>query len=366
MQAAETLFTLSALSGGTLLQAAGMLLLFVGFLFVGSKVLPGRRIAGPELEGERRVYKLNGLALFLVTATLGVVAQAAGWFSFSVLHTHFAALFVVANAFSLAVAGWLHLRSARARKASTGAGKSFFMGSELNPTLFGVDLKMFSYLPSLIGLAMFNLSFAAVQVERTGELTLAMGVYQAITFAYVFNYFQFEYGMVYTWDVIAERFGLGLVWGDYVLVPFFYSLAGWWLVDAPDGLPPVAAAGLVLLAASGFWLFRGANQQKHRFKQDPNVRIWGRPAETLDGRLLVSGFWGVGRHLNYTGEICIYFAFTLTTGFGSFWPYLLPAWLTGLLLHRSRRDDRRCRAKYGELWERYTKRVRYSVLPFVP
>ena len=240
------------------------------------------------------------------------------------------------------------------------------MGSELNPTCCGVDLKMFSYRPSLIGLAVFNLSFAAVQYETDGRLTLAMAIYQAITFVYVFNYFQFEYGMVHTWDIIAERFGLGLVWGDYVLVPFFYCLSGWWLVDAPDTLPPVAAAGIVLLAAFGFRMFRGANEQKHRFKQDPNVRIWGRPAETLDGRLLVSGFWGIGRHLNYTGEICVYLALTLTTGFVSWVPFLLPAWLTGLLLHRSRRDDRRCRAKYGELWERYTKRVRYSVLPFVP
>ena len=31
-------------------------------------------------------------------------------------------------------------------------------------------------------------------------------------------------------DVIAERFGWMLIWGDYVLVPFFYSLPGWFLV----------------------------------------------------------------------------------------------------------------------------------------
>jgi hypothetical protein len=31
--------------------------------------------------------------------------------------------------------------------------------------------------------------------------------------------------------------------------------------------------------------------------------IWGKPAETLGGRLLVSGFRGIGRKLNHTGEI---------------------------------------------------------------
>ena len=165
--------------------------------------------------------------------------------------------------------------------------------------------------------------------------------------------------MIHTWDIISERFGWMLVWGDYVLVPFFYCLPGWWLVHAPDPLSPAAAMPIVLLFAFGFWLFRGANQQKHGFKRDPDIRIWGQPARTLDGRLLVSGFWGIGRHLNYTGEICIYLAFALTTGFVSWGPYLLPAWLAGLLWHRSIRDERRCRAKYGELWERYTQRARF-------
>jgi len=130
-------------------------------------------------------------------------------------------------------------------------------------------------------------------------------------------------------------------------------------------MTPIGATALVILYLFGFWLFRGANQQKHRFKRDANTKIWGKPAETLDGRLLVSGFWGLGRHLNYTGEICIYLAFGMTEGFDSWIPYRLPAWLASLLIHRSIRDERRCHAKYGELWERYTKRVRFAMIPFV-
>ena len=136
--------------------------------------------------------------------------------------------------------------------------------------------------------------------------------------------------MIHTWDMVSERFGWMLVWGDYVLVPFFYSLAGWWLIHAPEPLSPIAATAIGLLFVFGFWLFRGANEQKHRFKRDPEVTIWGQPARSLDGRLLVSGFWGIGRHLNYTGEICIYLAFTLTTGLASWVPYLLPAWAGGV------------------------------------
>ncbi len=365
MAASELQIRVSALSVDSVLAAAGMLLVFIGILLVGSILLPGRRVAGPEIDGRSPAYKLNGLGLFLTVALAAGLAQISGWFSLAVLHTQFAALCVAANLFACAASGWLWWRGGRAPAAPRGTLRSFFFGREFNPTWLGVDLKLFSYRPSLIGLWLFNASFAAVQYQTYGELTLAMALYQVFSFVYVLNYFQFEYGMIHTWDMISERFGWMLIWGDYVLVPFFYSLAGWWLIHATEPLPAVAAVAIALLFGFGFWLFRGANEQKHRFKVDPHAPIWGQPARSLDGRLLVSGFWGIGRHLNYTGEICVYFAFVLTAGLASWVPYVLPAWLAGLLWHRSRRDERRCLAKYGQLWVRYTQQVRYSMLPFV-
>lgn len=346
-------------------EATAITVGFVGVLFLGSNLLPGRRVKLVDHRGRTRTCKLNGLSLLVTTAAIVTIAEVAGWFSLAFLYEHFLSLFVVANGLAFAVAGWLYWRGTRSEHSSEGFWPDFFFGVEHNPMWLGMDLKFFSYRPSLIALALFNASFAVVQYQTYGGLTLAMMLYQVFTFAYVFNYFQFEYGMVHTWDIVSERFGWMLVWGNLVLVPFFYCIAGWTLVHASGTLAPAAATGLVILYTFGFWLFRGANEQKHRFKQDPSARIWGRPAQTLDGRLLVSGFWGIGRHLNYSGEICIYLAFVLTAGFESWAPYLLPAWLIGLLLHRSRRDELRCRAKYGELWERYVQRVRYSMLPYV-
>ena len=353
------------LTGTSILLAMGIVLGFVIVLLIGSVLLPGRRIELAEDQGEPRVFKLNGLTLFLVTVLVVGLGQVLGWFSLAFLYNHFVALFIAANVFAFALAGWLYWGSASTRDEPKGFLREFFLGRDLNPVWFGIDLKFFSYRPSLIALALFNISFAVVQFETYGELSLAMVLYQVFTFVYVFNYFQFEYGMVHTWDIVSERFGWMLVWGNLVLVPFFYCIAGWTLVHAEVTLSPIFGGALVLLFVFGFWLFRGANEQKHRFKQDENTKIWGRPAETLDGRLLVSGFWGIGRHLNYTGEICVYLAFILTTGFESWIPFLLLAWLVGLLWHRSWRDEKRCRAKYGELWDRYVERARFSMIPFV-
>ncbi len=362
----------TAVSGIHLLEAAAIFLAFVGVLLLGSKWLPGRtEIGRPDADGVSRTYTLNGLALFLVVLLAAVLGDIFDVLSLSVLHTHFAELFIVANIFAFVLSAGLYWQAVRERSPTEGESddesegflRGVFFGRQLNPTWFGIDVKLFSYRPSLIALALFNVSFAVVQYDAYGELTLQMILYQAFTLLYVLNYFQFEYGMIYTWDIVAERFGWMLAWGDYVLVPFFYCLAGWWLIDATDSIPIPAAVLICLLFVVGFCMFRGANEQKHRFKQDAEASIWRRPAESLDGRLLVSGFWGVGRHLNYTGEICVYFAFALTTALVSWIPFALPVWLTALLWHRARRDDRRCRAKYGELWERYTQRVPYALIP---
>ena len=351
---------------GLVLEAAAMLLVFVGVLFLGSMLLPGHRVAGPNLEGKSRAYKLNGLALFLIVVMVVCLAQVFGWFSLSVLHTHFAALFVAANGFAFALSGWLYYRGARARDASPGVWRGFFFGLELNPTWLGVDLKLFSYRPSLIALALFNASFAVVQYETYGGLTLAMALYQIFTFLYVLNYFQFEYGMIHTWDMVSERFGWMLIWGR-LCVGAVFSIAlraGGCSTHRNRCLPlPPPRSSCCSPLASGS--SAAPTSKSTASSVTLRSRFGDNPPGRWTGACWSPDFGGIGRHLNYTGEICVYLAFTLTTGLASWVPYLLPAWLGGLLWHRSRRDERRCRAKYGELWGRYTQRVRYSMLPFV-
>jgi len=345
------------------LEAALAVSAFVMLLVLGSLVLPGSMRPGPEREnGKRQRYKLNGLLLFALVIGGALGGQWSGDLSLAEIALRLPSLALAANALAFSVSLALFLRGRRRGGRGIGA---FFYGAELDPAWLGLDLKIFSYRPSLIGLGLINLSLAALEVQRYGRMSVRMLVYQTFYLLYVANYFQFEHGMLFTWDVLAERFGWMLVWGDYVLVPFFYSIPGWYLLDNRAPLAPAALAGILTLYIAGFCLFRGANQQKHRFKQNPNARIWGGPARSLDGRLLISGFWGIGRKLNYTGELAMYWAWTLLCGFHSAIPYLLPLWLTGFLLHRARRDEKRCRAKYGALWDAYCARARFRMIPFL-
>lgn len=350
--------------------------LFVGFvlvLFAGSRLLPGRIVRGavPADGGSPPEYRLNGQALFWWC----VAAMAlCGWLSPRTLSwpaRHWAEILVAANVFAFGVAGVLYVSGLRGRPPEElragvrGRVRGYFYGVRLNPVWAGVDLKFFSYRPSLIGLLVLNASTAATQYVDQGSVSGRMTLYQVFFFLYLANYFQFEGGMVHTWDIVVERFGWSLVWGDFVLVPFFYGISGRSIAILREPLPLRLAVVCCVLFSFGFWLFRGANDQKHRFKENSSAKIWGRPAEALDGRLLISGFWGIGRKLNYTGELMIYISWTMLCGTASGWPYLLPAWLLVLFVHRAHRDDRRCRAKYGELWDRYCRRARFRMFPFV-
>ena len=348
-------------------------LIYVGFvvaLFLGSRFLPGRDVEGVQLaDGTRQRYRLNGLLLYGLTfALMGVAAAVWGAGVFSpLITTYFWPVLVVSNLFSVLLTLVLYVQGRSSGDVPEGEHliKTLWMGAELNPTWWGVDLKVFSYRPSLIGLGVLNVSFAFTQYDLYGGLSTPMVLYQSFYFFYLASSFQYEHGMLSMWDVIAERFGFMLIWGDYALVTFFYCLPAWFLVEAPSDFPLWASLGLCAMFMFGFWVFRGTNEQKNQFKRDPEALIWGKKPEMVGGRLLVSGFWGIGRKLNYSGEILVYFSWTLTTGFDDFWPYLLPLWLLSLLLHRAWRDEQRCHAKYGEIWDAYCQRARFRMIPFI-
>ncbi len=356
----------------TLKFAAGMLVGFFAFLFLGSILLPGIQAQGqPLANGARRTYKLSGMTLFFATQAVIAVLTLVFDFSLTPVLSYFKPLLVVANVFSLVALALILLKGyveERAIERHTKLPKlihDIWFGNQLNPTFCGVDLKMFFYHPSLIGLGVIIAAFAYRQFELYGSLTPQMGLFLCFWWAYLFTHYLKEEFMLSTWDIIAEKFGFMLVWGDTVYVPFWYSICGWWLID--DTLPFHWQASLALGAFHilGHWIFRSANWQKDRYKRDRNAIIWGKPARTLGGRLLISGWWGIGRHVNYTGELMVYLSFALCTRFQSVWPYLLPFSLLLLLTQRAARDDGKCQAKYGELWEQYCKVARFRVIPFL-
>ena len=360
-------------TGSTLFNAACMVLGFVGLLFAGAIALPGVVREGYPIppEGNTRTYKLNGLALFFAThvvMALGILVF--GW-SMSALLAHFWSLLIVTNVLAVGATAWLYFRGF-AQEDEVGHDETspvpafvqhVWLGTQRNPTLCGVDLKMFAYQPSLIGLGVLQFAFAFRQYELYDTVSPQMLLYLGFWWAYLFTHYIKEAFMLSTWDIIAERFGFMLVWGDLVYVPYFYSLCGWYLIDSVEPWSVFPLMLLTMLHVVGHWIFRESNWQKARFKRDRDCLIWGEKAELLGDRLLISGWWGVGRKINYTGEIIVYLTFALCAGFSSVVPYILPISLVGLLVHRAWRDDQKCRQKYGALWDEYCEHARFKIFP---
>ena len=194
-------------------------------------------------------------------------------------------------------------------------------------------------------------------------------------------------------DTIMDGFGFMLSFGDLVWVPFIYSVQTRYLAVFPLELGLQNMCLVLAITAIGYSIFRGANSQKNRFRTNPNdPRVRNvRYVETRTGsRLMVSGWWGYARHINYLGDWVMSWGYCLPTGiagytivesptlglkqvvqtpevrgWGTIFTYFYVLYFAVLLVHREQRDEEKCKKKYGADWEQYTSLVRSRILPGV-
>ena len=299
------------------------LITFLTFLLVGSKLLPGHLHTGTELKDKtRKVYKCNGLLLLAVLLVSFFAGAHFNLWAPTAFADYAGTLALLYLLLCFVLATWLYISgSARpdpniVHPLSSSAVWNWTMGVTLNPTFFGEDMKFFWLRPSMMGWIMLNIGWAATQVREQGSMSHAMLLTQLFNLAYVVDYFYVEACMTSTWDIIAENFGFMLVFGDTMFIQFVFSIPAWLITRQPPASSPIlldntAIAACVATFAVGYFIFRVSNKQKHDFKANPNCLIWGRPAKTIGGKLLLSGFWGYARHINYLGDIIIGIAFGL-------------------------------------------------------
>jgi len=344
---------------------------------VASILLPGERFQGAPLkDGSRRTYTLNGLLVQLLAMVGYVVGSefVLGLWRSTIIYEHYGALLTTTLAWSFVLSTYLYVRAKFLPKKeqnyrSNDLITNFWCGVELNPEILGFEIKFWSYRPGFILMSLINISSLAKQYHEYGEVSLPMLVFQVISFLYVFDAFWYEGGMVYMFDIIEENFGLMLVFGDYTWIPFAFSLQSLYLIDKWD----IHVLYVVLIATvfvTGYRIFRGNNFQKLQFRLNPDKLIDGKKPETIstgnpNRGLLVSGWWGIARKINYLGDIMIAISMSMPCGTDYLLPWLYPIYLTLLLIDRAKRDDHRCREKYGEHWKQYCARVKWVMIPYV-
>ena len=341
MPAPEPYAPVSALSADTLLEAAAMLPAFVAVLFLGSALLPGRRVTGPDADGERRVYKLNGLALFLIVAIAAGLAQVSGWFSLSMLHAHFAALFVVANAFAFVLSGWLFFQGARARKGSQVSRRDFFMGCRSRPDLARAGPEAFQLLPLAHRPRAVQRILRRRAIRDLWRADPRDGAVPSLHVPLRAQLLPVRTGddphLGHRQRALRMESGLGgLCAGAVLLLPPRLVAGARAGTACPPSPPPRSSC--CSCSASGS---SGARISKSTVSSaTPMPRSGGSPRGPW-----TAAFWSPGSGVS--DDISTTPARSASTslspsprGLASWLPFLLPAWLAGLLWHRSRRDER--------------------------
>ncbi|ELR10071.1 erg24, C-14 sterol reductase [Pseudogymnoascus destructans] len=402
-------------------EATGWVLAYYFLSLVLHRFLPGQIVEGTELAiGGRLKYKFNTLSSSIFTVVLllaGTIAQGADFPVWTYIWDNYTQIVTANMLIAFTLATFVYIRSFSVKPGNkdmrelAAGGHSgnmlydWFIGRELNPRvtlpIFGeIDIKVFCELrPGLFGWILLDVAFIAHQYKTYGHVTdsiILVTLFQAL---YVFDSFYMEPSMLTTMDITTDGFGFMLSFGDLAWVPFIYSLQARYLAVYPLTLGLSGNAGVLAILSLGYYIFRSANNQKNRFRTDPSdPRIAHlKYMETASGsKLIISGWWGTARHINYLGDWIMSWAFCLPTGIAGYLVQQGPALLDGetgfsrgedrvvqggargwgmvisyfyviyfaiLLIHRERRDETKCKRKYGKDWEEYKKIVPWRIIP---
>ena len=181
-----------------------------------------------------------------------------------------------------------------------------------------------------------------------------------------------------TIDTSVDRFGYYIAWGCIAFVPGFYTLASIYLVKycPRTNFDALLGIAILLIGLGSVVLNYWTDYQRQVVRRtDGNCTIWGRKPVLIRAKyrdekgtehnslLLASGFWGIGRHINYLFELLVALSFGLPALWHSPLPYMYFLFLTTLLVHRAIRDEDKCAKKYGRYWDEYCKLVPYKIVP---
>jgi len=338
-------------------------------------LMPGVEVPGQSGLG----YRCNAYSSFYTTLGFAIVLHLTGIFDLTCLVREYPSFLSTAMLLGNLYAVLIHVcYASRSQLLSTFA---FFMGIGLHPRLGPVDIKMLAETRiSWTLLLLFTLGAWFDAAARVGWLNpvlfmvLAHGLYANACA-------KGEHFIPYTWDITTEKFGWMLCWWNFAGVPLLYCYQSLFLAKyAWDGLhlPLPAAPYYMLLTGSLCWAYYvwdTANYHKCYFKMEMRGEILERnlfptfsPVKEPKylkcdaGVLLIDGWYAHARKIHYAADMCMALLWGLCCGIALL-PYFYALFFSVMIIHRTMRDEARCREKYGPTWEKYLKIVPWRFVP---
>ncbi|OBT51657.1 hypothetical protein VE04_08488, partial [Pseudogymnoascus sp. 24MN13] len=315
------------------LEATGWVLGYYFLSLVLHRFLPGQIVEGTELAiGGRLKYKFNTLSSSIFTVVLllaGTIAQGADFPVWTYIWDNYTQIVTANMLIAFTLATFVYIRSFSVKPGNKDM-RELAAGGQLRQ--HAIRLSSASCVLDVLGGSVLDGGVLAHQYKTYGYVTdsiILITLFQAL---YVFDSFYMEPSMLTTMDITTDGFGFMLSFGDLAWVPFIYSLQARYLAVYPLTLGLSGNAGVLAILSLGYYIFRSANNQKNRFRTDPSdPRIAHlKYMETASGsKLIISGWWGTARHINYLGDWIMSWAFCLPTGVAGYLVQQGPALLDG-------------------------------------
>jgi hypothetical protein len=359
---------------------------------------------------------LNSHIAIAVALAAGTIAQGADFVVWTFISENYIQLITASLIYAYSLATFVYIRSFSVKPGNkenrelAPGGQSgnllydWFIGRELNPRISlpfigEIDLKQWLELrPGLLGWIVMDCAWCAAQYRNFGYVSDSIILVTAFQIFYVFDSWWNEPAILTTIDIIGDGFGMMLAFADFTFEVFVFSLQTRYLSVHPIHLGPLHLTAMFLIIGAGYGIFRLSNNEKNRFRtdmNDPKVAHLKFMKTKSGSRLLISGWWGVSRHVNYLGDWLQSWSFSLPTCLAGYqilaagtgaegaaimkdgrevvqgdakgWAipltYFYLIYFAVLLIHREGRDDVKCHRKYGEDWEKYKKIVRWRIIP---
>lgn len=396
---------------------------YIGYVLINAilyRILPAVEVEGTLLKsGGRLTYRFNTFychTVILTALAAGTIAQGADFPVWTFINDNYFQLITASIILSYAVATFVYIRSFSVKPGNkemrelAAGGQSgnmlydWFIGRELNPRITipfigEIDMKQWLELrPGMLGWIVMNCAWCVHQYRNFGYVTDSIIFITVVQALYIIDSWYNEPAILTTMDITTDGFGMMLSFADFTWEPFAYTLQTRYLSAHPISLGPFHLSMMMAILGVGYYIFRCSNNEKNRFRNNPNdpkvahLKYMDTKAGT---KLLISGWWGTARHINYLGDWL------------QSWPYCLPTCLAGyqilaagtgaegacvmkdgreviqgdakgwaipltyfyvlyfavLLIHRNGRDEMKCQRKYGEDWDKYKKIVRWKIVP---
>ncbi|MCW2542429.1 MAG: delta(((1)))-sterol reductase [Frankiales bacterium] len=377
--------------GGALPNAPAVLL-YGGFLTVElffAWVLPGPRVLGLPIDeegGRKRVYHCNGAASWYATLALVALLHFTGLVPITEYAKNLGPMLTTAVLIADTVAVSAYVTAVRAGMQVRMTGSvvyDFFMGAVLNPTIGRIELKFFTVARISFFLLFVLTCSAAVQYyDLYGHVSWPLLFMVAAHGLYANACAKGEECIPSSWDIFHEKWGWMLIFWNLAGVPWVYSFNSYFLLVNPSVTHSVGFLGFLFVALlAAYFVWDTSQSQKNRFRmQERGTGIrrrtfpqlpWGtlqnpRYLVTESGHtLLIDGWWRYARKIHYTADLAMAVLWGLACGFSGALPYFYPAFFTLMIIHRGRRDEKRCSTKYGDSWEQYKRVVPKKFIPYI-